>query len=336
MPDDTRQWPRISVITPSYNQGRFLGECLDSVFRQDYPDLEVLVIDGGSSDGSVRIIKAHEARLAYWCSEPDAGQGDAINKGLRLATGELVAWLNADDFYLPGALASVARAYRQNPHASFYFGDGLRVDQNGDPAGGFFPGGQVGFDLRAFVYGLNCLLQPATFINRARLSEVGPLDPALRYGLDTDLWIRLAAHAPPSPVAALLAASREYPETKTATGSFARVEELRQIAERYGGVAMTPGALCYFLDTLLRLARERRDIFPESYEQSIQTFWGATAKLLADYGAGPDGFPLSGRQPESGRTEEGGDATFELRRFAAALLRRFVRKARPGTQGKEA
>lgn len=336
MSDDTRQWPRISVITPSYNQGQFLGECLDSVFRQDYPDLEVLVIDGGSTDESVGIIKACEARLAYWGSEPDAGQGAAINKGLRLATGELVAWLNADDFYLPGALVSVARAYRQNPHASFYFGDGLRVDKNGDPVGGFFPGGHVDFDLRALVYGLNCLLQPATFINRALLSEVGPLDPALRYGLDTDLWIRLATHAPPSPVAALLAASREYPETKTATGSFERVEELRQIAERYGGVAMTPGALCYLLDTLLRLARERRDIFPESYEQSIQTFWGATAKLFSDYGAGPDGFPLSGRQPDGDRTEEGKDATFELHRFAAALLRRFVRKAWPGKQNNEA
>lgn len=336
MPDDIRQWPRISVITPSYNQGRFLGECLDSVFRQDYPDLEVLVIDGGSTDGSVAVIKAHEARLAYWCSEPDAGQGDAINKGLRRATGALVAWLNADDFYLPGALASVARAYRQNPHASFYFGDGLRVDKNGDSVGVFFPGGRVGFDLRALVYGLNCLLQPATFINRAWLSEVGPLDPALRYGLDTDLWIRLAAHAPPSPVAALLAASREYPETKTATGSFARVEELRQIAERYGGAAMTPGVLCYFLDTLSRLARERRDIFPESYEQSIRAFWGVTAKLLADYGAGPDGFPSGGRQPESDRTQEGEDATFQLCRFAAALLRRVVRRAGFGKQSNEA
>ncbi len=335
MPDDTRQWPRISVVTPSYNQGRFLGECLDSVFRQDYPDLEVLVIDGGSTDGSVRIIKANEARLAYWCSEPDAGQGDAINKGLRLATGELVAWLNADDFYLPGALTSVVRAYRQNPHASFYFGDGLRVDKNGDPVGGFFPGGHVGFDPRALVYGLNCLLQPATFINRAKLSEVGLLDPALRYGLDTDLWIRLASHAPPSPVAALLAASREYPETKTATGSFARVEELRQIAERYGGVAMTPGALCYFLDTLCRLARERRDIFPESYEQSIQTFWGATAQLLTAYGAGPDGFPLNGRQPASDHAEQDAGVTFGLRRFAAALLRR-LREARLGRRSDEA
>jgi glycosyltransferase involved in cell wall biosynthesis len=328
-PDDVRRWPRISVITPSYNQGAFLGECMDSVFRQDYPDLEFIIIDGGSADGSVRIIKAHEARLAFWCSEPDAGQADAINKGLRVATGELVAWLNADDFYLPGALARVARAHRQNPHASFYFGDGLRVDKNGDPLEGFFPGGRVSFDLRALVYGLNCLLQPATFINRACLSEVGPLDAALRYGLDTDLWIRLATHAPPSPVAAMLAASREYPQTKTAGGSFTRVEELRRVAEKYGGVAMTPGALCYFLDTLQRLARERRDVFPEAYEQSIRTFWAATSNLLTRYGAGPDGFPLCVRHPESEGTRGG------PRKSASALLRRVIRKAAFGRRVNE-
>jgi glycosyltransferase involved in cell wall biosynthesis len=320
MTDDARRWPRISVITPSYNQGPFLGECIDSVFRQEYPDLEFIIIDGGSADGSVQIIKTNEARLAFWCSEPDAGQADAINKGLSMATGELVAWLNADDFYLPGALKRVAQAHRQHPHASFYFGDGLRVDKDGDPLGGFFPGGRVSFDLRAFIYGLNCLLQPATFINRARLSEVGPLDAALHYGLDTDLWIRLATHTPPSPVAGMLAASREYPQTKTANGSFTRVEELRRVAEKYGGVAMTPGALCYFLDTLNRLARERRDVFPESYEQAIQTFWAATSDLLTRYDAGPDGFPLSGHHQGSER------ARGVPRKSAAALLRRIIRK----------
>ena len=316
MPDDIRQWPRISVITPSYNQGQFLGECITSVFRQNYPDLEFFIIDGGSTDESVQIIKANEARLTFWCSEPDAGQAAAINKGLRMATGELVAWLNADDFYLPDALARVAHAYRQNPHASFYFGDGLRVDKNGDPLGGFFPHGRVSFDLRALVYGLNCVLQPATFINRAKLLEVGFLDATLHYGLDTDLWIRLARHTPPSPVAALLAASREYRQTKTAIGSFPRVEELRRIAERHGGVEMTPGALCYFLDTLRRLARERRDVFPESYDQSIAEFWAATSNLLARYGAGPDGFPSGGHYPAAGP-----------RKSAAAFLRRLIRKA---------
>jgi glycosyltransferase involved in cell wall biosynthesis len=320
MPGEVQQWPRISVVTPSYNQGRFLGECIASVFRQNYPNLEFIIIDGGSTDGSVHIIKEHEANLTFWCSEPDKGQADAINKGFRMATGEVVAWLNADDFYLPDALMRVAQAYQQNSHASFYFGDGLRVDENGRSLSGFFPEGQIGFSLQALIYGLNCLLQPATFINRAKVIEIDYLDPALHYGLDTDLWIRLAQRNPPSPVTALLAASREYARTKTASGSFKRVEELRQIAEKYGGVAMTPGTLCYFLDTLHRLVQDREDVFPESYKRSILNFWSATSNLLANYGARPDGFPVSDQHLGSN------SAAVKPYKSTASFLRRLIRK----------
>lgn len=320
---EAQKWPRISVVTPSLNQGRFLRECIASVFRQSYPDLEFIIIDGGSTDESVDIIKQYEADLTFWCSEPDEGQAAAINKGFGLATGELVAWLNADDFYLPDALLHVARAYRQNPHASFYFGDGLRVDERGKTLGGFFPGGKVGFNLRALIYGMNCLLQPATFINRDKLIEIGYLDPTLSYGLDTDLWIRLAQSTPPAPVNAMLAASREYARTKTSTGSFRRVEELRRIAEKYGGVAMTPGTLCYFLDTLHRLAQDRGDVFPKSYQRSIVNFWEATSNLLADYGARWDGFPAG----DDNSLTNGNGATFKPHKAMASFLRRLTRKA---------
>lgn len=323
MTDEAQKWPRISVVTPSLNQGRFLRECIASVSRQSYPDLEFIIIDGGSNDDSVEIIKEHEAVLAFWCSEPDGGQAAAINKGFRRATGELVAWLNADDFYLPGALLRVASAYRQNPHASFYFGDGLRVDEEGKSLSGFFPEGKVGFDLRALVYGMNCLLQPATFISRDKLTEVGYLDSTLSYGLDTDLWIRLAQRTPPSPVDAVLAASREYARTKTATGSFSRVEELRRIAEKYGGVAMTPGTLCYFLDTLHRLAQNREDVFPESYRRAIVNFWEETAGLLAGYGARWDGFPAG----DDHSPTNGEGAAFKPHKSMGSLMRRLIRKA---------
>lgn len=320
MSGEIRRWPRISVVTPSYNQGQFLEECITSVFQQEYPELELIIIDGGSTDESVRIIKENEARLTYWCSEPDEGQAAAINKGLRRATGELVAWLNADDFYLPSALTTVAQAYRQDPDASFYFGDGLRVDEQGATLSEFFPRGRISFSLRAFSYGMNTLLQPATFINRASLRQVGDLDPTLHYGLDTDLFIRLAKHASPSPVKALLAASREYSRTKTAIGSFKRVEELRRIAERHCGIAMTPGTLCYFLDTLHRLAQEREDVFPESYQRAIVDFWSSTSDLLTDYGAGHDGFPMSDQPLVTRRAAS--------RKSAASAFRRLIRKAK--------
>jgi glycosyltransferase involved in cell wall biosynthesis len=326
MADEIRHWPRISVITPSYNQGQFLGQCINSVLRQNYHALEFIIIDGGSTDESVAIIKENEARLTFWCSEPDGGQGAAINKGLRIATGDLVAWLNADDFYLPDALNRVARAYQTNPNASFYFGDGLRVDKSGRVLRKFFPEGLVVFNLPALVYGLNYILQPATFINRGKLTEVGYLEPTFHYGLDTDLWIRLAKHTPPSPVTALLAASREYPDTKTATGSFTRIEELRRIGEKYADIAMTPGTLCYFLDTLQRLARDRKDVFPASYEQSIATFWAATSNLLMNYGARSDGFPESGPEPRSDGTP------VKPRKSAGAFLGRLIRKAGLGRE----
>jgi glycosyltransferase involved in cell wall biosynthesis len=284
--------PRISVITPSFNQGRFLEECIRSVLGQGYPSLEYIVVDGGSTDDSVAVIRTYQNELAWWVSEPDAGQSDAVNKGLRHATGDLVAWLNADDYYLPGALDAVAAAYRQDPAASFYFGNGLRVDEAGTPRGAFVPEGEPVFSYPALVYGLNYVLQPAAFINRQALAQIGGLDVDLHYGMDTDLWIRLAGVAPPATVDGQLAASREHGDTKTRTGSFERVEELRRIAERHSGVALTPGVLCYFLDTLHRLVRARPDVYPPRFVERVEAFWQESARLLARYRARPDGFPV--------------------------------------------
>jgi hypothetical protein len=287
--------PKISIVTPSFNQGRFLEECISSVLNQRYPGLEYIVIDGGSTDQSVEIIKKYATQITFWVSESDAGQADAINKGFRIATGDVVAWLNADDFYLPGSLMAVGEAFQQNPTASFYFGDGFRVDEEGRPTAGFFPEEKVLFNQSALIFGLNYILQPAVFINRDALIKVNYLDPRLRYGLDTDLWIRLSQVAAPVPMPIRLASSREHGSTKTSTGSFARIEELRQIAERHSGVPMTPGALCYLLDALHHLVQEREDVYPPSFIREIEIFWSATANLLGKYGARPDGFPASSK-----------------------------------------
>lgn len=283
--------PKISIVTPSFNQAIYLEECIRSILDQEYADLEYFIIDGGSGDGSVEIIQKYADRLAGWVSERDRGQSDAINKGLKQATGELVTWLNADDFYLPGALQTVAQAYAQNPQAPFYFGDGLRVNELGEKKQAFFPDGELLFDRGALIFGLNYILQPATFIQRAALEKAGYLDMDLHYGMDTDLWIRLSALGEPAPVKALLAASREHESTKTATGSFKRLEELRLLAEKHSGIPVTPGYLCYFLDTLERYTREHEETYPAWYREKLVAFWAETANLLAQYHARPDGFP---------------------------------------------
>ncbi|MCC6424070.1 MAG: glycosyltransferase [Phycisphaerales bacterium] len=288
----TAHWPKLSIITPSFNQGEFLEQCIESVLSQNYPNLEYLILDGGSTDQSPQIIDRRRQHLTWAISEKDGGQSDAINKGISRATGDLVAWLNADDFYLPGALHTIAQTYRRQPGGSFYFGDGLRVDRQGKSIAGFFPGGRVCFNRPALLMGLNFILQPSTFMDRKMLLQAGMLDGSLHWGMDSDLWMRLSALAPPVPIVAQLSASREYADTKTSTGLFVRIEELRQIAEKHAGAPITPGVLCYFLDTLHKLTRERPDLYPAAYRADIERFWAATAALMGQFGAGTDGFPL--------------------------------------------
>ncbi len=306
----------ISIITPSYNQGQFLEDCIHSVINQNYANLEYIIIDGGSTDNSLEIIKKYQTNLTYWVSEPDHGQAEAINKGLRHATGEIVAWLNSDDFYLPHALEHVAQAYQATPTAPFYFGNGLRVDQHGQPKRPHFPKTVI-FNQEALLFGLNYILQPATFIRRESLEKVGYLDTNLHYGLDTDLWLRLSTLGEPATIESQLAVSREYSSTKTALGSFNRIEELRQIAENHSGKAITPGIICYFLDTLYQLTQEQPDLFPSSYRRDILRFWGDTSLQFEKFGAAPDGFPLSPHEKNS--------FLHRLKRIGWVRLRDFIK-----------
>jgi glycosyltransferase involved in cell wall biosynthesis len=284
--------PSITVVTPVYNGREWIAECIESVLRQSYAPLEYGIIDGGSTDGTVDVIRRYEDRLSFWSTEPDHGQADAINKGFRRATGDLVSWLNADDFLYEGALCAAAEAYAENPDAPFYFGNGDRVDRAGRVKSEFFPGGLVHFRRDALLFGLNYILQPATFIRRAALEEVGFLDADLHYGFDTDLWLKLSALGRPRPIRLKLAASREYGATKTATGSFPRAEELRQIAERHGAGAATPGSLAYYLDTVQREVHAHPELFPADYVKHLEAFWAQTADLFRRFGASTDGFPL--------------------------------------------
>jgi len=283
--------PKISVVTPSFNQGQFLEKCITSVIKQDYPDFEYIIVDGGSTDNSLDIIAEYEQYLAYSVSESDNGQSSAINKGFEKAKGDLVAWLNSDDYYLPGAFRKVAEAYGRNPEASFYFGNGLRVDSEGMKKSSFFESGTVNFNRDALLYCLNYILQPATFINASYLKKIDFLDEGLDYGMDTDLWLRLSREKMPVFVPETLAASREYGDTKTSTGSFQRIEELRQIAEKHTGQPMTPGILLYFLDTLRRFICQEESLFPRRFDLEADLFSRQVSHLMRDFDINCIGFP---------------------------------------------
>jgi len=201
---------RVSVVTPSYNQARFIEQTIRSVLEQDIPALEYFVIDGASSDGSPEIIRKYATRLAGWVSEKDSGQADAINKGLRQAQGDIVAWLNSDDFYLPGAIARAIRAFEDNPQAGLVYGNVLSVDAESKP-----------FNLQIFapfnlldLMSFHIISQPAVFIRRSVLEQAGLLDPSYHCLLDHHLWLRMARLAPMIYIPETLAAARYHAEAK--------------------------------------------------------------------------------------------------------------------------
>ncbi|NPV76176.1 MAG: glycosyltransferase [Anaerolineae bacterium] len=183
----------VSIVTPSYNQARFLEATIQSVLQQDYPHIEYFVIDGGSSDGSREIIERYADRLAGWVSEPDQGQTDAINKGFARARGEVLAWLNSDDTYQPGAVREVVEFLQSHPEAGMVYGDTNFIDEDGRVIGRF-PAHQT--DYRRLRQGYVHIPQQASFFRAELWRQVGPLDPSFYFAMDYDLWVRLAARAP--------------------------------------------------------------------------------------------------------------------------------------------
>ncbi len=184
---------KISIVMPSYNQGQFISEALDSIISQGYPQLELIVIDGGSTDGSAETIAARAEHLHYWCSEADDGQSAAINKGVKQATGELVGWINSDDVLMPGALAAIARAYATEGPADIVTTDALWLDQTGRIAKCIRVPQQSDFLFRRGVW---YAAGSCVFFSRALFRTVGELDARLHLSMDVDLWCRMMRTQP--------------------------------------------------------------------------------------------------------------------------------------------
>jgi len=181
------QEPLISIVMPSYNQGKYIEEAICSILEQGYPKVEIIVIDGGSTDTSVEIIKKYEKRLAYWISEPDKGQSNALNKGFRRANGDLLTWLNSDDVLMPGALDAVARAYDANPESEWFAGKCLWMD----PDGRIIKCG-CGLNWNSLLPRMGVLEAggPSCFFTKRLLEKAGYVNEDFHYMMDTELWWR--------------------------------------------------------------------------------------------------------------------------------------------------
>lgn len=211
MSNEAARWPRISVVTPSFNQARYIETTIKNVLDQGYPNLEYIIMDGGSSDGSAQIIESYSDRLAYWVSEPDEGQTDALVRGFERATGEILCWLCSDDLFEPNALFEVAETFVQNPGWQVVYGDGVWIDAEGRP---FKRKKEMGFNRFVFLYDYNYLPQPSTFWRRGIYEKVGGLDPSFDLAMDGDLWARFTEHTDIHHVPRSWSRMRFYPEQK--------------------------------------------------------------------------------------------------------------------------
>jgi glycosyltransferase involved in cell wall biosynthesis len=266
----SEELPLVSIVTPSYNQAQFLEETILSVLNQDYPNLEYIIIDGGSVDGSLDIIRKYEHRLAYWVSEPDEGQSDAINKGWRRARGEILAWLNSDDTYVPGAIRTVAQYLVTHPEVDMVYGhlntinDGGRVIWTTEPS--------TTFDLDGLIYSTFFVPQPTVFFRKHVVHKVGMLDTSLYYCMDCDLWHRIGINFTVRGIASLVANFRTHLASKTHDVPLEFVIERYRVARRYGG----PGNAAPAAEMLAyRWAQSLTYDFAENHREWIEQDWAS-------------------------------------------------------------
>jgi glycosyltransferase involved in cell wall biosynthesis len=226
------EYPLVSIVTPSYNQGRYIEETIESVLNQDYPNLEYLVLDGGSTDETLAILKRYEGRL-QWKSEKDQGQADAVNKGFRMARGQILGWLNSDDTYLPGAIGRVVEYFQSHRDVGMVYGEGYHIDAMGRTIERYYT---EPFSFKRLAE-ICFICQPTVFLRAEMVRSVGLLDVGLRYALDYEYWMRIAKRFRIGYLGEYLANSRLHMETKTLSQR-ARVhaEILQTVKKHYGYV----------------------------------------------------------------------------------------------------
>jgi glycosyltransferase involved in cell wall biosynthesis len=279
--------PLVSIVTPSYNSGLFIEQTIQSVLQQDYPRIEYLVVDGGSSDGTLSIIAKESARVKL-ISAGDLGTADAIRKGFLSTEGSILAWLNADDCYLPGAIRAAVQSLNENPAAGAVYAEALWVDEGGAVLGRY-P------SVRPYepeMWSRECgICQPACFFRRSVYDEVGGIDGSLRTAFDYDLWIRMSRSFPFVSIPGCLAASRMHPNNLSfRLRDVVFVESIALLKRRFGYVPLN------WIYGEMQYSRDRRDQFFEPLQLSLLTFLACLPvglcynyrhpiKYLAEYGS---------------------------------------------------
>jgi glycosyltransferase involved in cell wall biosynthesis len=229
---DTNDYPLISVVIPSFNQGQYIEETLLSVIGQQYPNLEILVMDGGSTDNTIEIIKKYSKYISYWQSQKDTGQADAINQGMRKSSGEILCWLNSDDMYLPGTLLDIGKRFSGLTEEKYLiYGSAVTINESNETLAG---GAQIAgfFDEFSLTY-TDFIIQPSSFWTRKLWQQVGELNTSYHYVLDWDWFIRAAKVAKFEHVPKFYSVYRYHPFHKTSKGGSERRKEINEIVKTY-------------------------------------------------------------------------------------------------------
>lgn len=241
--------PTVSIVTPSFNQARFLEATIQSALSQDYPRIEYIIVDGGSTDGSADIIKKYSDKLAWWVSEKDRGQTDAINKGFARASGQIFAWINSDDTYEPRAIGQAVLFLKDHPEVGMVYADCNYINEQGRVIGKF-PAAQT--DLPRLRRGYVHIPQQTMFFRAELWKQVGPLDPSFYFAMDYDLWTRIAARAELRYLAGQTWANfRIHASGKTVAADDRCWPEMLRVHYRDGGSFFAPIVAKYFVRKLV-------------------------------------------------------------------------------------
>ncbi len=259
--------PLVTIVTPSFNQGSFIAETIESVLQQDFSPIEYWVIDGGSTDNTLQILGRYADRIK-WVSERDQGQADAVNKGFRLAAGQILGWLNSDDTYLPGAVRKVVDYFDHHPEVAMVYGEAYNTDAQGNIIERF---PTEPYDHRRLAE--TCFIsQPAVFIRRSVLDEVGLLDGTLQYTLDYEYWMRVGKRFRIAHVPELLATSRVHAATKTvAKRKEAHQELISTVQRHYSFVPLRTIYVYTYVSLIERLMPNIQGVYPNGWSTSHVT-----------------------------------------------------------------